>query len=186
MSFGDSIVSAFRKYAEFRGRARRSEYWWFWLFTVLVGFAAGMMDGLLGLADETGNGPIGGIVTLALLLPSLAVGARRLHDTGRSAWWLLIALVPLAGLIVLLIFFVKDSAPGANEHGPNPKEPAGFYGQVATSGYGAAPAYGEQPTYGQQPGYEQQPTYGQPAQPDPRFGTPPAYGSPPEMGPDAR
>ncbi|MFC3689024.1 DUF805 domain-containing protein [Aquipuribacter hungaricus] len=190
MSFPQAVSSALRQYVGFRGRARRSEYWWFVLFTFLVTLIAGSADALLGLADSTGNGPIGGLATLALLLPSLAVGVRRLHDTGRSGWWMLIGLVPLVGTIVLIVFFVQDSVRATTEHGPSPKgvDPAAGYGAVGhdQQGYGQQ-AYGQQ-GYGQQPGaqgYEQQP-YGQqpgygaaPQAPgpygdhDPRQGTPP-------------
>ncbi len=160
MSFPQAVSSAFRQYVGFRGRARRSEYWYFFLFTLLLGLVTGSIDGLLGLADDFGNGPVGGLASLAVLLPSLAVGARRLHDTGRSGWWLLIGLVPLVGAIILIVFFCQDSAPGANEHGPSPKDPGVGY----AAPYGAPPVYGAPPAYGSQPG------------PDPRFGTPPQQG----------
>jgi len=81
-----------------------------------------------------GTGPIQGILQLALLIPGLAVGARRLHDTGRSGWWLLIGLIPLVGWIILLVFFVQDSKP-SNQHGPNPKGPGEGYG----AGYSETP-----------------------------------------------
>jgi uncharacterized membrane protein YhaH (DUF805 family) len=106
-------------------RGRRSEYWWFLLFTVLVGLAAAILDNGLGttLGSDGSTGVIGIIVNLALLLPTLAVAVRRLHDTDRSGWWLLIGLVPIVGAIVLLVFFVSDSTPGTNRFGANPKEP---------------------------------------------------------------
>ncbi len=104
------------------GRARRSEYWFFILFTAIVGAVGGILDAILGTRSGMygGTGPIQGILQLALLLPTLAVGARRLHDTGRSGWWLLIGLIPLVGWIILIVFFVQDSHP-ANQYGPNPK-----------------------------------------------------------------
>ncbi len=131
MSFTAAIRSVLARYAGFTGRARRSEYWWWVLFTVLVGLAAALLDGVLGTTLGPDNTPawrgstgiIGIIANLALLLPTLAVAVRRLHDTGRSGWWLLIGLVPIVGGIVLLVFFVLDSKPGANRFGANPKEP---------------------------------------------------------------
>jgi uncharacterized membrane protein YhaH (DUF805 family) len=130
MSFTAAIRSVLTQYAGFTGRARRSEYWWFALFTVLVGLAAAILDSVLGTTLGPDNsaawrgstGVIGIIVNLALLLPTLAVAVRRLHDTDRSGWWLLIGLVPIVGAIVLLVFFVLDSKPGTNRFGANPKE----------------------------------------------------------------
>ncbi|WP_406061500.1 DUF805 domain-containing protein [Micromonospora sp. NBC_00860] len=123
MSFGAAIKSVFSQYVGFSGRARRSEYWWWTLFTILVSIVAAILDSALGLTfvDGSTTGFIGLIASLALLLPSLAVAVRRLHDTDRTGWWLLIALVPFVGAIVLLVFFVLDSTPGANRFGPNPK-----------------------------------------------------------------
>src|SRR4051812_32820666 len=110
MSFQDAIrVCLQRKYADFNGRARRSEFWFFVLFTAIVSAVGGILDTIFGLRNGSyGTGPIQGVLQLALLVPSLAVGARRLHDIGRSGWWQLIGLVPVAGWIVLLIFFVQD------------------------------------------------------------------------------
>ncbi|MGN9812519.1 DUF805 domain-containing protein [Micromonospora sp. BQ11] len=126
MSFADAIRSVLTQYVGFTGRARRSEYWWFALFSFLVSIVAAILDGVFGtnLGDAGSTGVIGLIVTVALLLPSLAVGVRRLHDTDRSGWWLLIGLVPLVGAIVLLVFFVKDGTPGANRFGPDPRDRA--------------------------------------------------------------
>lgn len=120
MSFADAVRTCLSKYADFSGRGRRSEYWWFFLFNVLVSIVASIVDSILGTDFDTGSGLVGGLASLALLLPSLAAGARRLHDTSRSGWWLLIGLVPLVGWIVLIVFFVQDSH-GDNQHGPNPK-----------------------------------------------------------------
>ena len=123
MPFQDAVrICLQRKYVDFTGRARRSEYWFFFLFTVLAGIVGGILDGLFGWRGGPygGTGPIQGLIQLALLLPSLAVGARRLHDTGRSGWWLLIALIPVVGWIILLVFFVQDSQQD-NQYGPNPK-----------------------------------------------------------------
>ncbi|SCE80988.1 DUF805 domain-containing protein [Micromonospora mirobrigensis] len=132
MSPVDAVKSVFAKYATFGGRARRSEYWWFALFSWVVSILASVLDGAFG--TRMGSGPsslgiIGLIVTLALLLPSLAVGVRRLHDTNRSGWWLLIVLVPLVGAIVLLVFFVMEGTRGENRFGADPK----------VASYGVAP-----------------------------------------------
>jgi len=123
MSFQDAVrICIQRKYVDFRGRARRSEYWYFILFTAVVGIVGGILDAIFGFRSGSygGTGPIQGVLQLALFLPTLAVGARRLHDTSRSGWWLLIGLVPFVGWIVLIIFFVQDSH-AANQYGPNPK-----------------------------------------------------------------
>ena len=95
MNFGQSITSCFSQYATFSGRASRSEFWWFFLFQILVSVAAGMVSEKLS-----------GLVSLGLLLPALAVGARRLHDIGRSGWWQLLALTGI-GLLVLVFFWVQ-------------------------------------------------------------------------------
>ena len=93
MQFPDAVKICLHKYADFNGRARCSEVWWWALFTVLVGLVAGIIDAILGTTTVGGNGLIGSLANLALLLPSLAVGARRLHDTGRSGWWQLLWIV---------------------------------------------------------------------------------------------
>ena len=112
-------LEALKKYAVFSGRARRTEYWMFMLFNVIAGIILGIVDAILG----TG-GVLGAIYALAVLIPGLAVSVRRLHDTSRSGWWLLIAFVPIVGAIVLLVFSLQDSTPGPNAYGPNPKEVA--------------------------------------------------------------
>jgi uncharacterized membrane protein YhaH (DUF805 family) len=96
----------------------------FVLFNIIAVIVLGLIEGTLGLSGQNGYGILTGLYSLAIILPGLAVAARRLHDTGRSAWWLLIGLVPLVGPIVLLVFFVQDSQPGSNQYGPNPKESA--------------------------------------------------------------
>ena len=115
MSFGEAIKSVFSQYVGFSGRARRSEYWYFVLFnfivTAVLGFLASVSDGFT---------IISGIYSLAVLLPGLAVGVRRLHDVGKSGAWLLIALIPLVGEILLIVWFCGDSQPD-NQYGPSPK-----------------------------------------------------------------
>lgn len=108
-------IAVLKQYAVFTGRAHRTEYWMFFLVNLIVYFALTAVDVALA------TGVLSFLYSLAVLLPSLAVGARRLHDTGRTGWWLLIVLVPLIGAIVLIVFFVQDSQPGENAYGPNPK-----------------------------------------------------------------
>lgn len=111
-----------KQYVDFSGRARRKEYWFFFLFNFIISFVLGLVDGMAGTADpEIGLGLIGGIYTLAVLLPGMAVSVRRLHDTGRSGWSLLFGLIPLVGAIILLVFYFQDSDAGPNEYGENPK-----------------------------------------------------------------
>ncbi len=108
------FMDAIKRYAEFSGRARRKQYWMFILFYFIFSIVVSIVDSILGTAF------LGMIFGLAMLVPSLAIGARRLHDTGRTGWWQLIYLVPLIGLIVMIVFLVQDSHPD-NEYGPNPK-----------------------------------------------------------------
>lgn len=117
MNITESVKTVLTKYADFTGRARRSEYWWYCL-------AYGVISSLLSALGQNIKffSILGGIFALALLVPSIAVGARRLHDIGKSGWWQLISLIPVVGAIILIIWTVKDSAPGENQYGPNPKE----------------------------------------------------------------
>ncbi len=123
MDFTTAVRTCLSKYADFSGRARRSEYWYFVLFNLVVGIVASILDNILGTDMDTGSGVIGGLASLALLLPGLAVGVRRLHDISRSGWWILVGLIPLVGWIILIVWFVQDSH-GDNEHGPSPKAQA--------------------------------------------------------------
>ena len=116
-------LKVLRQYTDFNGRARRTEYWMFTLFSVIISVVLAILDAVLD-TYAGGFGLLGVLYSLAVLLPSLAVGARRLHDTGRSAWWLLIGLIPLIGTIVLIVFFALDGYRGPNAHGPDPKAPA--------------------------------------------------------------
>jgi uncharacterized membrane protein YhaH (DUF805 family) len=115
-------LDVLKKYVTFSGRARRKEYWMFVLFNLIFAIVAMVLDNVLGLANEqTGYGIIYTLYTLGVLLPSLAVLVRRLHDIGKSGWWVFITLIPLIGAIWLLVLLVGDSQPGTNEYGPNPK-----------------------------------------------------------------
>jgi len=139
MSFMDSVKTCFGKYATFSGRASRSEFWWFVLFIFVMQILLGFVDTAVfgprevmmmssGAGMDTGMSfdfnyspqPITGIFLLAILLPYLAVGARRLHDGGRSGWWWLIGLIPLIGFIVLLVFFIPKGNEGDNNYGADP------------------------------------------------------------------
>ncbi|SCX96638.1 Uncharacterized membrane protein YhaH, DUF805 family [Nonlabens sp. Hel1_33_55] len=120
----DYVKTCFNKYADFNGRARRSEFWYFYLFNIIVFFALYIPVIALLVAESDLvilPGILLGIYGLGVILPTLAVIVRRLHDTGRSGWYYLMALIPLVGNIILLIFWVEDSKPGTNEWGPNPK-----------------------------------------------------------------
>ena len=113
-------LEALKKYAVFSGRARRTEYWMFYLFYIIFAIVLFVIDNILGIGGEDG-GLLSGLFVLAMLIPSIAVTFRRLHDTDRSGWWLLIGLVPLIGGIILLVFTLQDSQSGENQYGPNPK-----------------------------------------------------------------
>jgi uncharacterized membrane protein YhaH (DUF805 family) len=106
---GNAYIEVMKKYAVFKGRARRKEYWMFILLNMLVAFVVGFVDGLIGTAPA-----LGGLYNLAVLLPSIAVAVRRLHDSDRSGWWLLVP-------IVNLVFLIQDGTQGSNRFGPSPK-----------------------------------------------------------------
>ncbi len=114
-------IGALKQYAVFSGRAQRAEFWWFVLFNVIVSVVLSLIDRVLGTTAGANIGILSSIYSLAVLIPSLAVAVRRLHDTGRSGWWLLIGLVPFIGWIALIIFYVQDGTQGTNQHGPDPK-----------------------------------------------------------------
>lgn len=109
------------KYATFGGRARRREFWLFTLVLFLASIVVTIFDSAVFGTAATGYGPTYLVFAVATFIPSLAVTVRRLHDTGRSGWWLLLLLVVLVGWIVLFVFWVQDSKPGANAYGPSPK-----------------------------------------------------------------
>ena len=126
MSFQEAVESVFRQYANFDGRARRSEYWFFVLFVLLTSIVLSFLGGMIG-------GPglariLTGLYTLVIFVPSLSLIWRRLHDSGHSGLWFLLTFIPI-GQIVLLVFFCLDSQPGENEYGPNPKETDVVYWQ---------------------------------------------------------
>ncbi|RUS47311.1 DUF805 domain-containing protein [Cohnella sp. AR92] len=108
-------LKVLKNYAVFSGRARRKEFWMFLLINFIIGLALAIIGSITG----TGRA-LQDLYSLAILIPNLAVSVRRLHDIGRSGWWLLIGLIPLIGAIVLLVFWCTDS-DADNDHGPNPK-----------------------------------------------------------------
>ncbi len=116
MTPAQAIRSVFNQYVGFSGRASRSEYWIWWGFLVVVFFAIGATALLLG---STGY-VVAGVVSLAIFLPNLAVTVRRLHDTGRSGWWLLIVFIPFVGGLILFVFLLLDSQSESNEWGAPP------------------------------------------------------------------
>ena len=120
-------------YADFSGRARRTEYWMFQLVSVGIVVGVGLLAAVLGAVSET-LALVGVaayvLVALALAVPSVAVLVRRLHDTGRSGWWYWIGLVPVVGALVLFYFLVLDGDPGPNAYGPDPKDPYGMTGEI--------------------------------------------------------
>ncbi len=131
MKFTESVKQFFSRYTDFRGRTPRSGYWWVVLFLVLGSFVMWALDMVLfqgmypqDLLDQ-GLGPVSLLFIAATFIPNLALGFRRLHDTNRSAWWLLIGLVPFVGAVVLIVFYLLPSTPGDNNYGPQPLSSAG-------------------------------------------------------------
>ena len=122
----DWYLKVLRNYFVFEGRARRKEYWMFILFNFLVSVALIIVDSMLGTFNATlGLGLASGIYSLVVLFPSLAVSVRRLHDRAKSGWWLLIAVIPFIGAIVLLVWFLLEGDQGRNRYGDDPKRDTG-------------------------------------------------------------
>jgi uncharacterized membrane protein YhaH (DUF805 family) len=117
LTFSDAIRSGFEHYTDFDGRASRAAYWWWFLFALLASVAAGILDAALDTAPL-----LRVLVGLALFLPGLSVAIRRLHDTDRSGWWVLIGLIPIIGWIVLLIWYLQQGDATENRFGPPPAE----------------------------------------------------------------
>ncbi|MEI6552939.1 MAG: DUF805 domain-containing protein [bacterium] len=110
-------IDVLKKYAVFSGRSRRSEFWFFALFSFIASLLLSIISNIAG---DT-NGILGLIYSLVVLIPSIAVAVRRLHDTGRTGWWLLLAIIPIIGWIWLFVLYVLDSNSGDNKYGSNPK-----------------------------------------------------------------
>jgi uncharacterized membrane protein YhaH (DUF805 family) len=124
MNMQQAVKNVLSQYATFSGRARRSEYWFWTLTVVILSIIGAILDAI------TGGYIFQVVIALATLIPSIAVAARRLHDTGRSGWWQLLGLIPLVGTIILIVWYATDSEPN-KAYGPNPKaEAPGSYGQM--------------------------------------------------------
>jgi len=128
LDFQTALRSFWKRYRDFRGRSRRSEYWFIQLFLVVTNIAVAIIDlALMGwdvdrFIANGGGGIVGLVWILVTIVPALAVLVRRLHDTGKSGWWALVGFLPLVGAVVLLVFTVTDSSPGENKFGLSPKE----------------------------------------------------------------
>jgi len=143
MSFGDAIKTCFSKYVTFSGRAARSEFWWWMLFVWLVQIGLSIVDSVLFGTVETGDGSfsastntpiLSSIFSLAVFLPTISVTVRRLHDTDRSGWWYWLALIPLIGIIVLIVWWATKGTDGRNRFGDDPLNP----GAGGGTSYGGA------------------------------------------------
>ena len=118
MNFPQAIASGFKKYVTFAGRSSRSEYWYWVLFSIIGGIVTGTLDYAIFSENDFAT-PLNSIFNLVCFLPSLAVGIRRLHDIGRTGWWVLIA-ITIIGIILLIIWACQKSDAGANAYGPEP------------------------------------------------------------------
>ncbi len=119
MGFTEAITSGFQNYVTFSGRARRAEYWWWYLFVLLLSGVALIVD-MYAFPFGSDVGPAYALASLAVILPNISVTVRRLHDTGRSGWWILLGLIPLIGALILLYWMIKRGDHGANQFGPDP------------------------------------------------------------------
>lgn len=129
MDFQTAVRTCLKeKYATIAGRARRSEYWWFFLFVLLCNLVLSIVDAILFGEAQI----VQALFSLAVLVPGVCAAGRRMHDTGRSAWWLLLVLIPLVGSLILLFMFAQKGTDGPNEYGPDPL--AGEPGSAAAHG----------------------------------------------------
>lgn len=194
-------LGVLKRYADFNGRARRREYWMFQLFNLLAYLALSVVGAIIAVllslafsssspdatSTEAGIPALGFAVPLlyllAVMVPTIAVTARRLHDQNKSGWFMLLGLIPSVGGIILLVFMCLESTPGPNRFGPSPHGPDQGYGQPPFQQPYGQPGYGQQP-YGQpgfsQPGHGQQPpqAYGPPQQAYQQPQAPQPYGQP--------
>ncbi len=138
MDFMTAVRTCLSKYVDFTGRARRSEFWYFVLFNLIVQVVASILDNAAGTDFDSANGGvISTLATLGMLLPSIAVSARRLHDIGKSGWWQLMGIIPILGWVLVIIWYATNTKPGANQYGPDPTN------DVSPEGYPPpAPPYG--------------------------------------------
>jgi len=119
MDFMTAVKTCFRKYVDFKGRALRSEYWWWTLFTVVVSLILSIINSAIFNTSFEDTGVLDGLFGLATFLPTLSVTFRRLHDVGRSAWWLLLYLT-IIGALVILYWLIIEGDQGDNAYGPHP------------------------------------------------------------------
>jgi uncharacterized membrane protein YhaH (DUF805 family) len=127
MDFAQAVKTCLNKYANFSGRAQRPEYWYFFLFMIVVNIVASVLDSVI-----FGDIPVLYLIsTLALIVPSIAAGVRRLHDTDKSGWWLLLGLIPFVGAIVLIVFFCQRGTVGPNQFGADPLQASLSNAQMA-------------------------------------------------------
>lgn len=113
-------MQALKGYSDFEGRSQRKEYWIFWLSNTVIGIVLGLIELSVGSDPASRFGPLTGIFTIFIIVPGIAVAIRRLHDIGKSGWWLLLTFIPLIGLIPF-VFMMFDSQTGVNEYGEDPK-----------------------------------------------------------------
>ncbi len=126
----DWYIKALKNWKDFAGRSRRKEYWFFILINAIISIGLSIVDQIIGTANaESGFGVLGTVYALVILVPAIAVTIRRLHDTNKSGWWILIIFIPIIGPLVLLYFMIIDSDEGDNQYGPNPKA-----GETASAG----------------------------------------------------
>ena len=121
VSYWKKVV--FENYLNFTGRARRAEFWWYFLANLIITVVLNIIDAAIGSGSGFYGGILTGIYGLAVLLPGLAVGIRRLHDADKSGWWLLLVFIPIVGIIVLIVFWATDGTRGTNQYGVSEKYP---------------------------------------------------------------
>lgn len=117
----NAYFDVLKQYVNFSGRARRREYWMYTLIATVISIVISVLDSVIGTSPW-----LGALYSLAIFLPSLGVTVRRLHDTDRSGWFVLLGLIPCVGFIILIVFLATDSKPGDNQYGPNPKAGLGY------------------------------------------------------------
>lgn len=116
MNFGQAITTCMGKYFTFSGRAKRSEYWWFYLFTVLMSWGASLAGAATFGPGEPAADMLSGVLSLVFLIPTLAAGSRRLHDIGKSGWWQLL-IITIIGIIVLIVWWATDTKQAGDKYG---------------------------------------------------------------------
>lgn len=121
VGFVEAFSLFFKNYVNFGARSSRGAYWWWFLWSIIISFGLAFIEGLVfGLGLEgAGSGPASILFSFATLIPGISIGVRRLHDMGRSGWWLLIALIPLVGIILLIVWFCQPGQDGTNKYGPD-------------------------------------------------------------------